>query len=84
MNTPHRLGNWDLAKARLKMRYPHLADEELTCADGGETEMLDRLERRLDKSPMEMAMLIEEVLDESSETTRPSERPPTLLEAPPW
>jgi hypothetical protein len=33
---------------------------------------------------MEMAMLIEEVLDESAETTRPSERPRTLLEAPPW
>jgi len=61
MNGPHSKGFWNLVRDRLRKQYPELTNDDLICPKGGETEMLRRIERRLHKSPLEMAALLDEV-----------------------
>jgi hypothetical protein len=54
-------GKWDLAKAKLKGEYPELTDADLAYEEGKASEMLERLERLLGKSPIHIAWLLEDV-----------------------
>lgn len=47
MGTLHFNRNWDEVKRRIKAQYGFLTDEDLEVRDGGEDELLERLENKL-------------------------------------
>ena len=59
-DTLQNKGNWDVIKAKLKQQYAELTDADLTYTTGHEDEWLDRLERRLGKSRLEIVRLVDE------------------------
>jgi uncharacterized protein YjbJ (UPF0337 family) len=52
-------GSWNEVKGKLKQKYGHLTDNDLTFAEGKEDEMLGRLQQRLGKSKEDLRKEIE-------------------------
>ncbi len=46
MNTLEIKGNWNVMKGKLKQKYAHLTDDDLTYVKGKEDELLGRLQKR--------------------------------------
>jgi uncharacterized protein YjbJ (UPF0337 family) len=59
MNTLQIKGNWNHIKGKLKEKYWQLTDDDLTFVQGGEEELLDRLQDRLGISKEEIRREIE-------------------------
>ena len=47
-------GNWNEIKGKLKQKYGHLTDDDLTFAEGKDDELLGRLQQRLGKTKEEI------------------------------
>lgn len=47
-------GNWNEIKGKLKQKYGKLTDNDLTFIEGKEDELLGRLQKKLDKSKVEL------------------------------
>jgi uncharacterized protein YjbJ (UPF0337 family) len=45
MNAQIVIGNWDIAKGKLKQKYSKLTDNDLRFVDGKEDELIGRLEK---------------------------------------
>jgi uncharacterized protein YjbJ (UPF0337 family) len=43
-------GGWNEVKGKLKQKYAHLTDDDLTFAEGKDEELLGRLQQKLGKS----------------------------------
>lgn len=54
-------GKWALAKAKLKQEYPKLTDSDLAYEEDRASEMLERVERLLGKSPIQIAWVLDDV-----------------------
>lgn len=51
-------GNWDAQSKQLKAKFPKLTDADLKYETGKETEMLSRIQTRLNKTNSEVIDLI--------------------------
>lgn len=51
-------GNWDAQSKRLKEKFPQLTDSDLKFETGKETELLGRMESRLNKKSDEVMNII--------------------------
>jgi len=51
-------GSWEDVKSQLRANYAELTEEDLTYQQGGESELLERLQRRLGKTRDEIVRLI--------------------------
>ena len=54
-------GRWNELKGKLKQKYGHLTDDDLTFAEGKEEELLGRLQQRLGRSKEDMRRELEEL-----------------------
>ena len=45
MTTLEIKGDWNIAKGKLKQKWAKLTDNDLTCADGKQEEMLGRIQK---------------------------------------
>ena len=54
------VGNWNWQSKKLQEKFPQLTDEDLKHEAGKESELLTRLERRLEKNRQEVIRLIAE------------------------
>jgi uncharacterized protein YjbJ (UPF0337 family) len=61
MTTMQLKGNWNEVKGKLKQKYGHLTDDDLTFAEGKEDEMLGRLQQRLGKTKDDLRREIEDL-----------------------
>lgn len=52
------VGNWNWQSKKLQEKFPQLTDEDLKHEAGKESELLTRLERRLEKNRQEVIRLI--------------------------
>ena len=46
MNQLTLKGNWNIAKGKLKQKYAHLTDSDLTYVEGKEDELIGRLQKK--------------------------------------
>jgi uncharacterized protein YjbJ (UPF0337 family) len=60
MNKLQIKANWNDIKEKLKQKFAHLTDEDLTFTEGQEEDLLGRLAQRLGKSPEEVRREIDE------------------------
>ena len=61
MNSNELLGNWNLAKGKLKQKYGALTDDDLLLVGGKLDELMGRLQTRLGKTKAELQKLISEL-----------------------
>jgi len=61
MNKLQFKGGWNEVKGKLKQKYGHLTDNDLTFAEGKDEELLGRLQTRLGKSKEELRKEIEDL-----------------------
>ena len=54
-------GRWNELKGKLKQKYGHLTDDDLTFAEGKEEELMGRLQQRLGSSKEDMRRELEEL-----------------------
>ncbi len=47
-------GNWNIAKGKLKQEFAELTDDDLTCEEGKEDEMLGRIQNKIGKTKEEI------------------------------
>jgi hypothetical protein len=52
------IGYWDIKKEKLKLLYPGITEEDVTCPDGKEQEMMELLGNKLGKSKQELVSII--------------------------
>lgn len=50
--------NWDTKKKNLKKEYPHITDEDLAYEVGKESELVNRLKEKLNKSEEQIHTLL--------------------------
>jgi len=62
---------WTVVKEKLKQHYEHLTDDDLTEIGRVEEEWLERLLRHAGGSPLEIAHLVEESLEQRSPKVHP-------------
>jgi uncharacterized protein YjbJ (UPF0337 family) len=55
-------GTWNVVKGKLKQKYGHLTDEDLTYTEGQEDELVGRLQQRLGLAREEMERELDEAL----------------------
>lgn len=60
MNKLQIKGNWNVIKGKLKQKYGHLTDDDLTFVEGKEEELLGRVQTRLGKTKNEVRDEIEQ------------------------
>jgi len=60
----HSTPAWPVFKRKLKERYEHLTDADLDLIEGDEHEWLERLQRIVGRSSLEIAWLAEEATEE--------------------
>jgi hypothetical protein len=72
MNTPRVKDDWNAVKMKLKRTHPQLTNADLMCVKGKEREMVDWLQRRLGKSRIEVACLLEEALAKRARASAPA------------
>ena len=61
MNSNELLGNWNIAKGKLKQRYGILTDDDLAMAGGKLDELMGRLQARLGKTKEELQKLLRDL-----------------------
>jgi uncharacterized protein YjbJ (UPF0337 family) len=61
MNSNELLGNWNIAKGKLKQRYGSLTDDDLLLVGGKLDELMGRLQARLGKTKEELQKLIRDL-----------------------
>jgi uncharacterized protein YjbJ (UPF0337 family) len=52
-------GTWNELKGKLKQKYGHLTDDDLTFAEGKDEELLGRIQKRLGKTKEEVRKELE-------------------------
>jgi uncharacterized protein YjbJ (UPF0337 family) len=55
--------NWTEAKGELRRKYGQLTEQDLDLKPGKEQETIDRVGKRLNKTPQEARNLVQEVVD---------------------
>ncbi len=68
MNTDTIKGNWNIAKGKLKQKFSHLTDNDLTYIEGQEDELLGRIQKKTGQS----REALEKFLDEDCGCAFPS------------
>lgn len=58
MNTTELKGNWDEQKAKLKLKFAALTDNDLLFAEGKKEEMMAKLQIKLGKTKEELFKII--------------------------
>lgn len=61
------LGNWNELKDKLKLKFTKLTDEDLVFEYGKESELLVRLEKKLDQKREDIIAVIENLQSENIE-----------------
>ena len=61
MNSNELLGNWNIARGKLKQKYGALTDDDLLLVGGKLDELMGRLQARLGKTKTELQKLISEL-----------------------
>jgi uncharacterized protein YjbJ (UPF0337 family) len=61
MTATNLLGHWNEIKGKLKQKYAQLTDDDLKLAEGKESELLGRLQKRLGKSRADVRAEIERI-----------------------
>jgi len=51
-------GDWNVVKGKLKQKFGHLTDDDLTYSEGKDVELLGRLQKKLGKTQEEIRKLI--------------------------
>jgi hypothetical protein len=52
------IGYWNKKKVKLKQKYPHITDEDLSYSEGKEKEMIEVLGYKLGKTKLELLSII--------------------------
>jgi uncharacterized protein YjbJ (UPF0337 family) len=60
MNELQVKGNWNVIKGKLKQAYGELTDDDLVYSEGGEDELVGRLQKKLGKTKEEVRRAIDE------------------------
>ena len=63
MNTTEMLGNWNILKGKLKLRYAELTDDDLIYVEGAEDELYGRLQVKLGKTKQEILDSVEKIVN---------------------
>jgi uncharacterized protein YjbJ (UPF0337 family) len=58
MNELQVKGNWNVIKGKLKQAYGELTDDDLVYSEGGEDELVGRLQKKLGKTKEEIRRAI--------------------------
>jgi uncharacterized protein YjbJ (UPF0337 family) len=58
MNELQLKGNWNVIKGKLKQAYGDLTDDDLAYTEGGEDQLLGRLQKKLGKTKEEIQRAI--------------------------
>ncbi|MFZ0709213.1 MAG: CsbD family protein [Terrimicrobiaceae bacterium] len=60
MNQLQVKGNWNVIKGKLKQAYGELTDDDLVYSEGGEDELVGRLQKKLGKTKEEIRRAIDD------------------------
>jgi len=60
MNELQVKGNWNVIKGKLKQAYGELTDDDLVYSEGGEDELVGRLQKKLGKTKEEIRRAIDD------------------------
>ncbi len=60
MNELQVKGNWNVVKGKLKQAYGELTDDDLVYSEGGEDELVGRLQKKLGKTKEEIRRAIDD------------------------
>ena len=60
MNELQVKGNWNVIKGKLKQAYGELTDDDLVDSEGGEDELVGRLQKKLGKTKEEIRRAIDD------------------------
>ena len=60
MNELQVKGNWNVIKGKLKQAYGELTDDDLVYSQGGEDELVGRLQKKLGKTKEEIRRAIDD------------------------
>jgi uncharacterized protein YjbJ (UPF0337 family) len=58
MNELQVKGNWNVIKGKLKQAYGELTDDDLVYSEGGEDQLVGRLQKKLGKTKEEIRRAI--------------------------
>ena len=66
MNTLHIKGDWNIAKGKLKQKWAKLTDDDLQYAEGKQTELIGRIQKRTGETKEAVEKAVNEACSTSS------------------